>query len=79
MQRHTHTHTHTHARTHTRTHTHAYTRTKVIDHETRPDGSNIYDYERMNNHLCPDPDDTGLRAVSARALSEEGACQQMPF
>jgi len=35
----------------------------IIDHETKTDGTNTYDFERMNNPLSKDPDDTGYRAA----------------
>ena len=39
----------------------------IIEHETRPDGTNTYDVERMNNPLSENPDDTGYRAALSAA------------
>jgi len=45
--------------------------TPIIEHETKADGSNMYDYNRMNNALAKDPDDTGFRAAFKNAQVDE--------
>ena len=35
----------------------------IIAHETKSDGTNTYDVDRMNNKLSDDPDDTGFVAL----------------
>ena len=47
--------------------------TPVIEHETKADGSNTYDADRMNNPLAKDPDDTGFRAAFKNAQVDEAA------
>jgi myosin heavy subunit len=39
----------------------------IIVHETKSDGTNTYDVDRMNNKLSDDPDDTGCRAALTHA------------
>ena len=39
----------------------------IIAHETKSDGTNTYDVDRMNNKLSDDPDDTGCRAALSHA------------